>query len=128
MDTISNMFTTIMNAQNINKPDTLTPFSNIKMSILRILKDDDYIREYKKIENEGKGYIKIVLNYQENKPAISKITRVSKPGRRIYIKNNQIPKVLNGFGIAILSTPKGILSGSDAKKSGIGGELIAEIW
>lgn len=128
MDTISNMFTTIKNAQDIRKPDTLTPFSNIKMSILKILKESGYISEFQKKSDDGKDYINIVLNYDSNKPAITKISRVSKPGRRIYIKHNQIPKVLNGFGISILSTPQGILSGSDAKKNGVGGELIAEIW
>lgn len=128
MDSISNMFVAIKNAQANKRQDVLIPFSKVKMSILQVLKDKDYIKEFQKQTKEDKDYINVIFNYKNGESTIHSIKRISKPGRKVYIKNKEIPIVLNGYGISIISTPKGIVSGHEAKKQNLGGELIAEVW
>ena len=123
-DPISDMLTRIRNAYAVGKPSVLVDASKIKEAILAILKDTGYIESYKK---EGANFV-IELKYVDGKPAVSKIERISKPGRRMYIKKDEIPVVLSGHGIAIMSTPKGVLAGEDAKKLGLGGEYIARVY
>lgn len=133
MDTISNMLTQIRNAQGVGKADVVFPFSKIKMSIARILKDKGYVESAKKENENSHDAIKVVLKYEKvgaNKlePAISGIKRVSKLGKRIYIGKDDIKKVKNGYGISIISTSKGLMTGEEARKAGVGGEVICEVW
>jgi small subunit ribosomal protein S8 len=133
MDTISDMLTRIRNAQGVGKSDVAFPFSKIKMAIANILKDKGYV---KKIEKEIKGSISnihVTLKYDRdgiNKlvPAISGIRKISKFGKRVYIRKGEIKKVKNGYGISIISTSRGVMTGNEARKLGIGGELICEVW
>ncbi len=128
-DPIGDMLTRIRNAVMAKKKEVVVePASKLKMSILDVLKREGYIEGYK-IEGEGvKKKIIVYLKYYQGKPVIQVIERVSKPGRRIYVGVDEIPKVYNGLGIAILSTPKGVLSNREAKKLRVGGELICKVF
>jgi small subunit ribosomal protein S8 len=128
-DPIGDMLTRIRNAIMVKKKEVVVePASKLKMAILDVLKREGYIEGYK-IEGEGvKKKIIVYLKYYQGKPVIQVIERVSKPGRRIYVGVEEIPKVYNGLGIAILSTPKGVLSDREAKKLRVGGELICKVF
>jgi small subunit ribosomal protein S8 len=128
-DPIGDMLTRIRNAVMVKKKEVVVePASKLKMAILDVLKREGYIEGYK-IEGEGvKKKIIVYLKYYQGKPVIQVIERVSKPGRRIYVGVEEIPKVYNGLGIAILSTPKGVLSDREAKKLRVGGELICKVF
>jgi small subunit ribosomal protein S8 len=128
-DPIGDMLTRIRNAIMVKKKEVVVePASKLKMAILDVLKREGYIEGYK-IEGEGvKKKIIVYLKYYQGKPVIQVIERVSKPGRRIYVGVDEIPKVYNGLGIAILSTPKGVLSDREAKKLRVGGELICKVF
>lgn len=123
-DPISDMLTRIRNAYQVDKTTVLVETSKIKEAILDILKKSNYISDYKK---EG-NLLTVELRYNDGQPALSKIERISKPGRRVYVKKDEIPTVLSGHGIAIVSTPKGVFTGDEAKKQGLGGELIARVY
>lgn len=128
-DPIADMLTRIRNAQMVKKQEVLIPYSKFKFEIAKILKHEDYIVSVEKIEEAKFPSLKIVLKYDEaNQPIINSIKRVSKPGQRVYVSKNNIASILNNFGIAILSTSSGIMTSKDAKKKGIGGEIICEIW
>ncbi len=104
------------------------PFSNLKMNVLRVLKDEGFITDYEAYEVDGKKFIKVVMKYGPNKERlINDVKRISKPGRRLYVDKNHIPKVMNGLGIAILTTSKGVLSDKEARELGVGGEIIAYV-
>jgi small subunit ribosomal protein S8 len=128
-DPIGDMLTRIRNAVMAKKKEVVVePASKLKMAILDVLKREGYIEGYK-IEGEGvKKKIIVYLKYYQGKPVIQVIERVSKPGRRIYVGVDEIPKVYNGLGIAILSTSKGVLSDREAKKLRVGGELICKVF
>ena len=128
-DPIGDMLTRIRNAVMVKKKEVVVePASKIKMAILDVLKREGYIEGYK-IEGEGvKKKIIVYLKYYQGKPVIQVIERVSKPGRRIYVGVDEIPKVYNGLGIAIISTSKGVLSDREAKKLRVGGELICKVY
>jgi small subunit ribosomal protein S8 len=132
LDPISDMLTRIRNAQKAGKEDVSIPFSNLKMDIAKILKEKDYINEISK-ESEGKiAVIKIALRYNKiasnrKAPAIDEIRRISKQGRRVYIGREGIKKVKSGYGISIISTSKGVMTGEEARKIGVGGEIICEV-
>ncbi len=128
-DPIGDMLTRIRNAIMAKKKEVVVePTSKLKMAILDVLKREGYIEGYK-IEGEGvKKKIIVYLKYYQGKPVIQVIERVSKPGRRIYVGVDEIPKVYNGLGIAILSTSKGVLSDREAKKLRVGGELICKVF
>ncbi len=133
MDTLSNMLTQIRNAQMAGKASIEVPFSRLKKSVIKILKEKGYIEDYLESGQKELPKIKIILKYnktEQNKktPAITEIRRVSKQSRRVYVKKNQIKKVKQGYGISIISTSKGIMTGEEAKKNGIGGEIICEVW
>ncbi len=133
MDTIANMLTKIRNAQSARKPDVVVPFSKIKMAIAEILKNKGYIEDIQKETQGNVSGIRIFLKYEKvgaNKlvPAISEAIRVSKLGKRVYIGKDSIRKVRSGYGISIISTSRGVMTGDEAKKIGIGGEVICEIW
>lgn len=128
-DPIADMLTRIRNAQAVKKSEVLIPFSKLKFEIAKILKHEDYIDEVSKIEETKFPQIKIVLKYKEDKePVIRTIKRVSRPGQRVYVSNNKIPKVLNSLGVAVLSTSQGLMTNKEAKRKGLGGEIICEIW
>ena len=128
-DAIADMLTRIRNA-NAAKHDTVTvPASNIKKEIARILEEEGYIASYKVIDDDKQGVIEIALKYGPNKSrTITGIRRVSKPGLRIYTNVEDMPRVIRGLGIAILSTNKGIMTDKDARKANVGGEVLAYIW
>lgn len=127
-DPISEMLSQIRNAQAVDKTEVIVSYSKVKAAIAKILKDQNYLQAVEKISN-GFDQLKLTLYYnQEGQGAIESIKRVSKPGRRVYSDSRHIPRILNGFGIAILSTPKGIMTGDQAKKLKVGGEVICEIY
>lgn len=125
-DPISDMLTCIRNNQIANKHFVEIPFSNIKISIIKVLKNEGYIKQYELI-NEKKIKIRLELKYFNNKPVIEKINRISKPSLRIYKRVNKLPKIMNGLGIAIISTSKGVMTDANARKMGIGGEIICYV-
>jgi small subunit ribosomal protein S8 len=128
-DPIGDMLTRIRNAIMVKKKEVVVePASKLKMAILDVLKREGYIDGYKIEGEEVKKKIIVYLKYYQGKPVIQVIERVSKPGRRIYVGVEEIPKVYNGLGIAILSTPKGVLSDREAKKLRVGGELICKVF
>ncbi len=128
-DSIADMLTRIRNASSAKHDSVKVPASNMKKAIAQILVDEGYVKSFK-VEDDGKqGMIEITLKYGPNKTsAITGLRRVSKPGLRIYTSCEDMPKVMKGLGIAILSTPKGILTDKDARKANVGGEVLAFIW
>ena len=128
-DSIADLLTRIRNA-NVAKHETVdVPASNMKKAICQILLDEGYIKNFTVTEDGKQGMIKIALKYQDNKaPVITGLRRVSKPGLRIYTNVEDMPKVMRGLGIAIISTSKGIMTDRVARKENIGGEVLAYIW
>ena len=128
-DPIGDMFSRIRNGQMRSLNSIDIPSSNFRQNILKILKDEGYINDYyiEKAEN-NKIKLKINLKYFEGDPVIKEIKRISKPGRRVYSRANSIPRVMNGLGLAILSTPKGVMSDTDARKNNLGGEIICRVF
>ena len=129
-DPVADLLTRIRNAQRAGLEELELPASKLKRKVAEVLRDEGFVREVTYTKGEGpQGTLKIVLKYDEEKrPAISDIKRQSKPGLRRYVKHTDIPKVMNGLGIAILSTSKGVLVDRDARKQHLGGELIATVW
>lgn len=128
-DPIADMLTRLRNAQMVKKDEVLVPFSKLKFEIAKILKHENYIANVEKVEEANFPQLKIILKYNENKePAISSIKRISKPGQRVYVGKNKIASVLDNFGIAIISTSAGLMVGKEAKRKGLGGEVLCEIW
>ena len=128
-DTIADMLTRIRNANSMRYEEVQVPASNIKNEIARILKEEGFIKDYKIVDNDAQGSIQITLKYTEKKErVINGLKRISKPGLRVHVQKNEVPKVLNGLGIAIISTSKGIMTDKEARKENIGGEVIAYIW
>ena len=127
-DPIADFLTRIRNASQSGKSELLAPFSKIKADIARILKQEGYISAYE-IETSGtRPQIKVVTKFVNRAPAITGLKRVSRPGLRKYVGAQEVPRVLGGLGITILSTPKGVMSGREAKKENVGGELLAFVW
>ena len=127
-DLIADAFTMVRNAIMAKKESVDVPASNTIKSILGILKTESYIENFKLIEDKKQGLLRIYLKYIAYKPAIRNIKRVSRPGLRVYVKGRKVPSVLRGRGLAILSTSKGIMTDSQARKQGVGGEIIGYIW
>ena len=128
-DPIGDMFSRIRNCQMRSLNSILIPSSNIRKNILEILKKEGYIKDYFIEKNENnKISLKVSLKYYEGDPVIKEIKRVSKPGRRVYSRATSIPKVMNGLGLAILSTPKGVMSDAEARKNNVGGEVICRVF
>ena len=128
-DPIGDMFSRIRNGQMRSLNSIEIPSSNFRRNILEILKKEGYIKDYfiEKSEN-NKQSLKISLKYYEGDPVIKEIKRISKPGRRVYSRATSIPKVMNGLGLAILSTPKGVMSDSEARRNNVGGEVICRVF
>jgi small subunit ribosomal protein S8 len=123
-DPIADMLTRIRNAQLAEKLSVAMPSSRVKASIAQVLKDEGYIEEFKVRDDEGKPMLEIALKYYAGAPVIEKIERVSRPGLRIYKGRDDIPKIMNGLGIAIVSTSKGVMTDRKARATGIGGEVL----
>ena len=128
-DPIADMLTRIRNAL-IARHDTVTlPASNMKKAIAKIMLEEGYIKSVDYIDDDVQGQIKIVLKYVENKQSvINGLKRISTPGLRVYARTDELPKVLGGLGIAIVSTSKGVMTDKEARKAGVGGEVLAYIW
>ena len=128
-DTIADMLTRIRNANSAKHPTVDVPASNMKKQIAQILVDEGYIKNFKVIDDDKQGVIRITLKYTENKSqVITGLRRVSKPGLRIYSTSKDMPKVMKGLGIAIVSTSKGIMTDREARKNNVGGEVLAFVW
>lgn len=128
-DPIADMLTRIRNANTAKHPVVDIPASNMKRAVAQILVDQGYIKSFEEIKDEKQGIIRVTLKYDETgKRVISGLKRISKPGLRIYVNKDEIPQVLNGLGIALISTSKGILTDKEARKEGVGGEVLAYIW
>ena len=128
-DPIADMLTRIRNANSAKFKTVDIPASKMKKAIAEILFNEGYIRSYEEISNENQGIIRVSLKYTEKgKKVISGLRRISKPGLRIYAAKDELPKVLNGLGIALISTSKGIMTDKQARQLGVGGEVLAYIW
>ena len=127
-DTIADMLTRFRYANQMRYEEVTVPASNIKKEIARILKEEGFIKDYKIVSDDAQGTIVLTLKYNKKERVITGLKRISKPGLRVYAKNDEIPKVLNGLGIAINSTSKGIKTDKEARKENIGGEVLAYIW
>ncbi|MCA9388381.1 30S ribosomal protein S8 [Candidatus Berkelbacteria bacterium] len=130
MDPIADMLTIIRNALVLGKPEVIVPYSGLKLEIAELLAKKEFVEGTSIVENEDsqKKEIKIELKYySDGKPAISSIKRVSKPGFRVYVRVNNIPKPRGGFGVVVVSTPHGIMTGQDAKRRKTGGEVLCEV-
>ena len=127
-DPIADLLARIRNAAHAQKVEMFVPYSKIKTEVVRILKDEGYISEYSIDTSSAHPRIKITNKMANRSSAITGLRRVSRPGLRRYVGADEIPRVLGGMGVAILSTPRGVLSGREAKKQKVGGELLAYIW
>jgi small subunit ribosomal protein S8 len=128
-DPIADMLTRIRNAQLARHPKVDVPASKLKMDIARILKEEGFITNFKLAEDGAKRSIRIYLKYTPgNVPLISRIERVSRPGCRVYVGSKEVPRVLGGLGVNILTTPKGVMTGSTARKENVGGEVLCQVW
>ena len=128
-DPIADMLTRIRNANTVGHDSVEVPASKMKKSIADILKDEGYIKGYSFIEDDKQGMIKIDMKYGQGKEkVISGIKKISKPGLKVYAKADEVPKVLGGLGIAIISTSNGVISDKEARKLGVGGEVICYVW
>jgi len=128
-DPIADMLTRVRNALKARFQKVDVPASKLKTEIARILKDEGYILNYKIVDEDNHKAIRVYLKYTPaNQPVISHIERVSRPGCRVYVGATDIPKVLGGLGVNILTTPKGVMTGKSARKEGVGGELLCQVW
>ena len=127
-DLIADVFTVIRNAIMIKRDAVDLPASNNIKSIMGILKKNDYIDNFKLIEDKKQGLVRVYLKYTAGKSAIRNIKRISRPGLRVYVKGKKVPTVLRGRGLAIVSTSKGIISDKEAREMGVGGEVIGYVW
>ena len=128
-DPIADMLTRIRNANTSKHKTVDVPASNVKKAIAEILFKEGYIKAFEEIENENQGIIRISIKYDEKgNRVIAGLKRISKPGLRVYANKEELPKVLNGLGIALISTSKGIMTDKEAREQGIGGEVLAYIW
>jgi len=128
-DPVADFLARIRNAIRARHQKVDVPASKLKLEIARILKEEGYIANFKPVEEEGHKVLRIYLKYSSNdEAAISNLARVSKPGCRVYVRRSEIPRVLGGMGINILTTPRGVMTGRQARKEGVGGEILCEVW
>ena len=128
-DTIADMLTRIRNANQMRYQEVSVPASNLKVSLAKILKEEGFIEDYKLVNEDVQGTIRLTLKYGQNKErVITGLKRISKPGLRVYAKSTEIPKVLNGLGIAVISTSHGVMTDKEARKQNLGGEVLCYIW
>ena len=127
-DPLGDMLTRIRNGQRAKKDSVLSPASKLRVRVLEVLQREGYIRGYSEEQMGPAAGIRIELKYFEGQPAIKHVARVSKPGRRVYSGSNDLPRVMNGLGITIVSTPRGVLSDAEARDQNVGGEVLAEVF
>ena len=128
-DPLSDLIARITNAQMRKKPKVSTPNSRLRASVLDVLKNEGYIRGYSTVEHkDGRSEVEVELKYHEGEPVIREISRVSKPGRRVYVAVRNLPRINNGLGVAILSTPKGVMADHDARDANVGGEVLCTVF
>lgn len=127
-DPIADFLTSIRNANTARHPEVTAPLSKIKVEIARVLKEEGYISDFEVQRDDTQGHIRVVLRYDGRERALQHIERISKPGRRIYVGKAEITSVLGGLGVAILSTPRGVLTDRSARRAGVGGELLAKVY
>lgn len=126
-DPISDMLTRIRNAQQVEKASVAMPSSKVKVAIAKVLKDEGYIDDFAVREAEGKAVLEISLKYYAGRPVIERIERVSRPGLRVYKAAQDIPRVMNGLGVAIVSTPQGVMTDRKARANNVGGEVLCVV-
>ena len=127
-DPIADLFTRIRNGLMVKHPRVDIPGSKMKKRIMEILKEEGYIKNFRHYEDGGQGIIRVYLKYQKGESVIRGIKRISKPGRRHYVGRETVPKVLNGLGLAIVSTSSGVLTDQQCREKGVGGEVIGHVW
>ena len=128
-DPVADLLTRVRNALAARHEKTDVPSSRFKVELARILKDEGYIKNFKVMDDRGPGLLRLYLKYDDaGNPVIHGLARSSKPGRRLYAGKDELPEVLGGLGVAIVSTSQGLLTGNDAKKRGVGGEVVCTIW
>lgn len=127
-DPVGDLLTRIRNGQRAGKAVVTAPFSTLRMSALAVLQREGYIRGFEKVESGSKSDISVELKYHNGEPVIEKIRRVSRPGRRVYSGIEDLPRVRNGLGISVLSTPKGVMSDNEARAERVGGEVLFQVY
>jgi small subunit ribosomal protein S8 len=127
-DPVADMLTRIRNATMARHTRVTIPASNLKIAIAKILKDEGYIKDFEVLRDSPQGDIVVTLRYVDKRPVLNAIKRVSKPGLRVYTGHEEIPRVRGGLGTAILSTPRGVMSGREAYRQGVGGEVLCYVW
>jgi len=128
-DPVADLLARIRNSIHARQQKLDVPASKLKLEIARILKEEGYIANFKATEEDGRKVLRIYLKYSsDNAAAISNLQRISRPGCRVYVGRNDIPRVLGGLGINILTTPRGVMTGREARKQGLGGEILCEVW
>lgn len=129
IDPLGDMLTRIRNAQMRGKKKVMTPISSLRQHVLSVLKSEGYIRDFLSVHyDDGKSGFEVELKYFDGTPAIKRIERVSKPGRRVYAPVKKLPRVANGLGISILSTPKGVMADHEAREKNMGGEILCRVF
>jgi len=127
-DPIADMLTRIRNAQAVKMLEVVIPFSRIKLLISQTLKNNGYVDNIKEYFEKDRKFIKLTLKYINEKPRITEVKRISKPGSRVYVKSKNLHNYLNGFGVYVVSTSKGVMTDKEARKNNLGGEIICSIW
>jgi len=128
-DPIADMLTRIRNGIMTRQKQVVVPGSKVKVALARILKEEGFIRDFEVTKDVPQSQLRIVLKYdRDRQPVITGLRRISKPGRRVYVKRSQIPWVLSGLGVAVVSTPQGIMTGQRARRMGFGGEILCYVW
>lgn len=127
-DPIGDLITRIRNAQQRNKSKVSSPGSHLRVRVLDVLKNEGYIRGYASVEKDGRSELEIELKYYEGEPVIREIERISKPGRRVYASVRNLPRINNGLGVAVVSTPKGVMADHEAREANVGGEILFTVF
>ena len=127
-DPVADMLTRIRNAIMARHTRVAIPASNMKIAIARILKEEGYVKDFDVVKDNPQGTIRIMLRYVDKRPVLTQIKRVSKPGLRVYTRRDNIPRVRGGLGMAIISTPQGVMTGRKAYQLGLGGEVVCYVW
>ncbi|RJQ39815.1 MAG: 30S ribosomal protein S8 [Nitrospiraceae bacterium] len=127
-DPIADMLTRIRNAITIRAEKVDIPASKLKLEIVKILKEEGFIKAYKILKDDKQGILRITLKYVDGNNVVSGLKRISKPGRRVYVSGKKIPRVMGGVGMAVLTTPKGVASDSTCRREGVGGEILCYVW
>jgi small subunit ribosomal protein S8 len=127
-DPVGDLLTRIRNAQMRNKSKVTSPSSKLRESLLEVLKNEGYIRGFAVVEKDGRSELEIELKYFDGEPVIREIARVSKPGRRVYTSVKNMPRINNGLGVTIVSTPKGVMADHDARDANVGGEILCTVF